>query len=157
MKEKKIIDPPNYIEFGTQLDAMTGQELREFYLPFDDTCTGVAWIVIGENTPSVCIREILSGIAKRFENGIYASSIQIDSPKKCEELIMDMGEIKICKYNSITEIPAEVKNSHWITCEMQEFNKFQLGNGKTIYGNIVKVHIKNVSFMPDDVFLVVLK
>jgi len=89
---KVTIDPPRYIKLGIELDPMTGNEIGDFYLPFDTREHEPAAMIIGGSGSgkSVCLGRIHSEISFQysrsntildFKNQYRYADLPNDNPK----------------------------------------------------------------------------
>ncbi len=94
---KVNVDPPRYIKLGIQLDPMTGQEIGDFFLPFDTREHEPAAIIIGGSGSgkTVALARIHSELSFQysrsqtildFKNQYRMSYLPNDNPKHIEIL-----------------------------------------------------------------------
>lgn len=100
--EKLPINPPRYIKMGVELDPHTGEEIGDFYLPFDNREQEPACIVIGGagSGKSTCITRVFSELAFDYGRSVlvldsknqYKFADQPNDNPKHLEILATQGE-----------------------------------------------------------------
>jgi len=159
MKEKDkplVVHPPRLIKLGKQIDPMNGKEVGEFCLPFEKVC-GVNIIMSGQDY-SVFAMTIIEGLRNKIIGGIEPYVSKINFKRKCYD---SMASLIVNHPDTHTiffvegDVSKDIKENLKSLIIIDVMKVFTLGSGEKITGDLAKVHVVNMPFMPaPDIFLV---
>lgn len=150
MTEITTINPPRYIKIGHEINAETGEQVREFCLPIEEK-HGVNIIIVGLHS------KFLLQIIEKLNNMELIPTINIKTSIEASmvDLIVneeDTHNIFLLNSLPVKDVQYNLK-SLVVIDTMKEFTIIDL-ESKIIKGNFARISIYNMSFMDNATFFV---